>query len=270
MEARFHIPEDCCWVNYIRCHDDIGWAFADEDIAGAGFEPGVHRRFLTDFYTGRFKGSFARGLPFQENPATGDARVSGSTASLTGLEKGVEESDETEVDLAIRRNLMLHGVIMTIGGIPLIYLGDEIATLNDYSYEVDPLKRGDTRWVHRPRFDEARAEDRNQHETPQGRLFQGLSRLVQLRQQNPAFDRAETEFVDVGNDQIFGYFRSHEQHSVLVLANFTEREQAIEARRLRGLGLRKTVVDMVAGTVITATQELLLEPYQFMVLSRPV
>jgi len=269
MERGFSIPEDCCWVNYIRCHDDIGWAFDDKDVTAAGFEPDAHRRFLTAFYTGRFAGSFSRGLPFQENPATGDARVSGATASLTGLEKGLAENDPQEIDLAIRRNLMLHGVIMTISGIPLIYLGDEIATLNDYTYEQDLRKTGDSRWVHRPAFDAARAEGRHDDDTPQGRLFQGLSRLVQLRQQNPAFDRAETEFVHVGNDHILGYFSSQEQYSVLVLANFTEREQTIEARRLRGLGLRKTVVDMVAGMVITATQQLTLEPYQFMVLSRP-
>jgi amylosucrase/maltose alpha-D-glucosyltransferase/alpha-amylase len=101
-----------------------------------------------------------------------------------------------------------------------------------------------------------------------GAIFQGLLRLIQLRQQNLAFARADTELMDTGNDHVFGYFRDHDEHSVLVLANFTERRQAVEARRLRQLGMRKTMVDLYAGRSITATQELILEPYDFMVLSR--
>jgi amylosucrase len=270
MLERFLIPDDCDWVNYVRCHDDIGWAFSDEDVEAVGFGPREHRRFLNRFYTGRFEGSFARGLPFQEDPRTGDGRVSGTTASLCGLEAAMETGDETEIDFAIGRILLIHGVIMSIGGIPLIYLDDEIATLNDYTYDRDPEKTGDTRWVHRPRFDQERAEQRHDPESIPGRLFHGLQRLVQLRQQNLAFSRADTEIIDTGNDHVFGYFRTAEEHGVLVLANFSEHEQRLEGRRLRLLGLRKTVVDMVSGQFITATDELLMEPYQFMVLARPV
>ncbi len=85
MGYRFRIPDDCAWVNYVRCHDDIGWTFDDGDAAALGINGYDHRRFLNEFYTGRFAGSFARGLPFQENPRTGDARISGSLASLAGL-----------------------------------------------------------------------------------------------------------------------------------------------------------------------------------------
>ncbi len=149
LYRRFRIPEECDWVNYVRCHDDIGWSFSDEDLRAMEFEPQEHRRFLTQFFTGKFPGSFARGLPFQENPATGDARVSGTCASLAGLEKALAGGDDDEIELAIRRIILIHGVIMTIGGIPLIYLGDEIAMLNDYDYENEPEKAGDTRWLHR-------------------------------------------------------------------------------------------------------------------------
>jgi amylosucrase/maltose alpha-D-glucosyltransferase/alpha-amylase len=270
MLERFLIPDDCDWVNYVRCHDDIGWAFSDDDVEAVGFGPREHRRFLNRFFTGRFEGTFARGLPFQEDPRTGDGRVSGTTASLCGLEAAIEAGDEREIDFAVGRILLIHGVIMSIGGIPLIYLGDEIATLNDYSYDRDPEKRGDTRWVHRPRFDEQRAEQRHDPDTVPGRVFHGLQRLVQLRQQNLAFSRADTEIIDTGNDHVFGFFRTAEEHGVLVLANFSEHEQRLEGRRLRLLGLRKTVVDMVAGQFITATDELRMEPYQFMVLARPI
>ncbi len=270
LKRSFDIPGGCAWVNYVRSHDDIGWAFSNEDVEAFDLNPDAHRLFLTQFYTGRFEGSFARGQPFQENPDTGDARVSGTLASLAGLEKGIELADDHEVDLAIRKILLLHGVILTIGGIPLIYLGDEIGALNDYRYDQDPEKVGDSRWLHRSSFGWALAEQRRDPETLVGRIYQGLLRLIQIRQQTLAFTRAETEIVDTGNPHVFGYFRSHDEHTVLVLANFSEHEQRLEARRLRMLGMRKTQVDMIAGRTIIATHELTLEPYAFMVLARPV
>ena len=137
----------------MRCHDDIGWTFSDEDAAQLGINGFDHRIFLNAFYTGRFEGSFARGLPFQENPKTGDMRISGTCASLAGLEKAIREETEWEVELAIRRISLIHGIILTTGGIPLIYLNDEIGVLNDYDYRDDPAKAHDSRWVHRPTTD---------------------------------------------------------------------------------------------------------------------
>jgi amylosucrase/maltose alpha-D-glucosyltransferase/alpha-amylase len=268
MRHRYLIPAGCCWVNYVRCHDDIGWAFADDDIAAAGFDPKDHRRFLTRFYTGRFEGSFSRGAPFQEDPRTGDARVSGMCASLTGIEKALAEQNDVDLELAIRRTLLIHGVIITMGGIPLIYLGDEIAMLNDYEYDRDPAKTGDSRWLHRTQFDWERAEQRRDPDSVPGRVYQGLLRLIQLRGQSPAFSRGDTEFVETGNKHVFGFFRTNEQNVAFVLANFSEQEQHLEARRLRQMGMRKTMVDMHAGRVITATQELRMEPYQLLVLTR--
>ena len=118
-------------------------------------------------------------------------------------------------------------------------------------------------------FDNARAEQRRDADTIPGVIYQNLLRLIQIRQQNPAFDRAETEIVDTGNDQVFGYFRTNGDHSVLVLASFSAETQCLEGRRLRMLGLRKTIVDLVAGRTIVAAHELTLEPYDFMVLARP-
>lgn len=268
MRRRFELQDGCAWVNYIRCHDDIGWAFSDEDVEAVNFTPREHRQFLTQFYIGKYPGSFARGLPFQANPLTGDARVSGTCASLCGLEKAIEDDDQQEINLAIRRILLLHGVIITIGGIPLIYIGDEIGMLNDYSYEQNPAKAGDSRWLHRPHFDWERVEQRRDATTVVGQINQGILRLIQLRHQNPAFNQANIEIAETGNKHVFGFFSSHEQYSVFVLANFSEQEQIVEARRLRQLGLRKTMVDLFAGSTITATQEIALEPYQLLVLSR--
>ena len=268
MQRGFAIPAGCAWVNYIRCHDDIGWAFSDDDVKAAGFDPAEHRRFLSNFYIGRHKESFARGAAFQEDAKTGDSRVSVMLASLAGLEKALAEQDEEEVDLAVRRILLLHGVIITIGGIPLFYLGDEIGMLNADNYAKDVSKVGDSRWLHRPAYDWQRAELRRDPATVVGRIHQGLLRLVQLRNQNPAFSRAETEIVDAENPHVFAYFRTHQTQSVFVAANFSEQEQRVDARRLRLLGVRRTMVDMVAGRAVTATRELMLEPYQMMALAR--
>lgn len=268
MQRRFTIPNGCAWINYVRCHDDIGWAFSNDDIETMGLNAKQHRQFLKRFYTGRFEGSFARGAPFQENPLTGDARISGTCASLAGLEKAIDENNQNEIDLAIRRILLLHGIIMTIGGIPLIYLGDELGMLNDYGYDKDAAKTGDSRWLHRSHFDWERAVQRHDLNTVAGRIYKGLLRFIQLRQQNLAFTRAETEITDTGNQHVFGYFRNHDQYSVLVLGNFSEKEQRLEARRLRHMGMRKTMVDIYAGKTITATQELIMDPYQLMVLTR--
>jgi amylosucrase/maltose alpha-D-glucosyltransferase/alpha-amylase len=271
LQKRFHLPTRTAWTNYIRCHDDIGWAFSDEDAHEMRINAYDHRRFLNDFYMGRHPASFAVGLPFQENPKTGDARVSGSAASLCGLERALKLKDEREVDLAVRRVLMLHGVLFTIGGIPLVYSGDELGVLNDYNYQKDHEKQADSRWVHRSPFDWKRAKHRTNGESPEARIFQGLLKLSQVRHNNMAFTRSETEIVEPGNDHVLAYFRQHLEQSVLVLANFSEEEQDIEALRLRQLGLRRTLTDLVAGKLVIATETLKLEPYQIMVLvtSRP-
>lgn len=266
MRKRFSVPDNCAWVNYIRCHDDIGWGFSDEDALEMGLVPKDHRKFLTDFFTGRFPGSFARGLPFQEDPETGDARISGTAASLVGLEKALAENDEQEREFAIRRLLLMQGVIITLGGIPLIYVGDEIGMLNDYSYDSDIEKTGDSRWVHRPAFDWKKAEKRRDSQSVEGRIYLGLLQLIQIRRQNLAFSGSETDFIDTENNHVLGYFRQYEGQSVLVLANFKETSEEISAKRLRHLGFRKTCTDLVAGRTMTATKTLTLEPYQLMIL----
>jgi amylosucrase/maltose alpha-D-glucosyltransferase/alpha-amylase len=271
LHKRFGLPHGTAWVNYIRCHDDIGWAFSDEDALELNIHPHDHRRFLNSFYTGNHPASFAVGLPFQENPRTGDMRISGTTASLCGLERALNLNDEREVDLAIRRVLLLHGVLFTIGGIPLIYSGDAVGALNDYSFRKDPEKEGDTRWVHRSHFDWEQANLRADLDNPTGRIFQGLLKFSQVRHNNLAFTRSETEILDAGNNHVLAYFRQHLEQSVLVLANFTEKDQNIEALRLRQLGLRRTLTDLVAGKLVIASETLKLDPYQLMVLvtSRP-
>lgn len=263
LRDRFKITPGCAWVNYVRCHDDIGWTFDDADASGVNINGFYHRQFLNAFYTGRFPGSFARGLPFQENPKTGDARISGTAASLAGLEKALREQNPLETDHAVQRLLLIHSVILSIGGIPLLYLGDETAMLNDYSYANDPSKAGDSRWVHRPFADWQRMEQRHDPHTVEGRVFQGLQRLIGLRKEHAAFAGHETTVIDTGNAHVFGYVRQHSGQRVLVLASFSEHPQAVAASLLRIHGLGYVFQDLASGRAVALDGDVHLEPYQF-------
>jgi amylosucrase len=263
LRDRFKISPDCAWVNYVRCHDDIGWTFDDADAAGVGIDGYHHRRFLNAFYTGRFAGSFARGLPFQENPKTGDARISGTAASLAGLEQALRQQNPLEIDYAVQRILLIHSVILSIGGIPLLYLGDETAMLNDYSYGNDPAKAGDSRWVHRPFADWQRMEHRHDGNTVEGRVFQGLRRLISLRQQQVAFAGHETTIIDTGNPHVLGYVRQQAGQRVVALASFSEHPHTIAASLLRIHGLGYRFQDLVSNRAVALEEELHLDPYQF-------
>lgn len=227
LATRFKIHPQTAWVNYVRCHDDIGWTFSDEDAAFLGVRGNDHRHFLNAFYRGRFPGSFARGLPFQENPKTGDCRISGSCASLAGLEKALTEEGSAEVELAIRRILLIHGIILLVGGIPLIYLGDEIATLNDYTYRDDPAKARDSRWVHRPRADWQKYARRHDPSTVEGKVYQGLQSLIALRKQNQVFSGGDLSVISTENDHLLAFERMHAGQRAVVLANFSEAGQPL-------------------------------------------
>jgi amylosucrase len=223
----------CSWVNYVRSHDDIGWTFSDQDASRLGIIGHDHRQFLNDFYTGTFPGSFARGLPFQLNPKTGDMRISGTTASLAGLEKAIEEEKTLEVELAVRRILLVYGIIFSLSGIPLIYLGDEIGNLNDYTYRKDPIKSCDSRWVHRVKSDWAKVERRNQKGTIEKQIFQGLTNLIRIRKENDLLSSGNFKVLDFENDHVLGFIRFSGTKKILVLANFTEEEQMIPEKILR-------------------------------------
>lgn len=263
MGHRFKIAEETAWVNYIRCHDDIGWTFDDGDAAALWINGYDHRRFLNSFYTGRFEGSFARGLPFQENPRTGDARISGSLASLAGLEQALQNQDSTQIELAIRRILLMHAIIFSIGGVPLIYLGDEVGTLNDYGYRDDLGKAGDSRWVHRPEIDWEQMERRHDPKSVEGRIFGGLKHLIDLRKSTPAFAGNRMDVINVGNDHVFGYIRTHEGQRAVVLANFSEQPQQISANEVRLYGLGYNFHELIADHPLQLLgNTIYLEPYQ--------
>ena len=225
MSKRFDLPPHCAWINYIRVHDDIGWSFADEDAIDLGIQPFNHRQFLNQFYTGQFEGSFARGVPFNYNPITQDMRISGTTASLCGLEIALGDAPLTEQ--AVARILLMHGIVLACEGIPLIYLGDDIATLNDYSYKNDPHQANDSRWVHRPHYDEARFTEAHSGNSPQALVYRGLQQRVQLRKGLDVHVsiNERTDFQWAGNLHVLNVSRGDR---FTVLTNFSETPQTIE------------------------------------------
>ncbi len=264
MHRRFHLPQGTAWVNYLRSHDDIGWTFDDNDARLKWIDPSGHRAFLNQFYMGRFPGSFARGLPFQENAETGDVRISGTLASLAGLEQASQGADEQRIALAVRRILMLYSIILSIGGIPLIYLGDEVGTLNDYSFASEANKASDSRWVHRPKADFAWQEKvENDLNSPHGQIFAELVRLLTLRKQQQAIYDSNTEFVETGNAHLFGYIRHGASQRLFVVANFSTYAQEIDANQLRVYGAGYHFTDLITDQTLTAERPLRLQPYQY-------
>jgi amylosucrase len=237
-------PPPTSWVTYVRGHDDIGWAVTDEDAAAVGLEGAAHRRFLNDFYSGRFPGSYARGALFQENEATGDARISGSTASLCGIEDALERGDDEALDTAVRRFLLLYSVAYGFGGIPLLYMGDELALRNDRGYLDDPRLAPDNRWMHRPPMDWAAAARRHDPTTVEGRVFAGIRRLAAARSTQLALRSTwPSDVLDVGDPRVLAWRRRHPRSGDFVgIANFAQNAVAVDADTVTGFGSFEQVV----------------------------
>jgi amylosucrase len=232
--------ERATWLNYVRCHDDIGLGFDDNDIRLAGYDPARHRQFLVDYFTGGFLASPARGLPFGANPKTGDARISGSLASLVGLESALENQDEKAIETAIKTIVQLHSLIMAFGGIPLLYYGDAIGTLNSLEYLADLSKAADNRWMNRSNFNWNKAEKRHQTGTVEQRIFSSLKKMIALRKEISAFaDFDNRQLLNVGNPNLFVFSRVdplNNRNRVLVVSNFNDAEQRLQVDVLRPYG----------------------------------
>lgn len=268
LAHRHQLPAGTTWVNYLRCHDDIGWTFDDADAAKVGINGYDHRQFLNEFYTGQYPGSFARGIPFQHNIQTGDMRISGTMASLAGLEQAIEEEDEDKKEMAVRRILLLHGITLSIGGIPLLYMGEEWGVINDYDFVKDPAKAGDTRWVHRPKMQWEFLEELEQDSSLRKRIFNSTSRLIELRKSLSALAGLQMELINCKNQHVLGYVRADNGSRVIVLANFSEAQQTIPGNVLRTTGLGRFFRDHVNDQTLTTSESIKLLPYQLMWLTR--
>ncbi len=223
LESVFSLPKEYTFLNYLRCHDDIGWGLDYDFLKQFGISEIAHKKYLNDYLTGKWYGSDSRGELYNDDPRLGDARLTGTTASLCGIEAAEYEKNDEKLDRYIRLDIMLHAFLLTQSGIPVLYSGDEIGQLNDYSYHNDPLKWDDSRYLHRGNLNWDEVALRNDPKTRQGRIFQGLRRLEKLRAQYAVFDSAaDTWIVEPYNDHILGIGRYYNGEKLIALFNFSE------------------------------------------------
>lgn len=226
MDIVSRLPKQYTFLNYLRCHDDIGWGLDFDTMKQWGMEEPSHKRYLNDYFTGKIADSISRGELYNDDPVTQDARFCGTTASMCGIEAAGFEGNAEKMQTAIQEDLMLHAYMLTQSGIPMLYSGDELGQVNDYSYKEDAEKVSDSRYLHRGAFLWELADKRKDLSTVQGKLFQMLNRLEQIRRQENVFSQeAEVYTYDVHNDSILGILREYKGERFIALFNFSEREQ---------------------------------------------
>jgi amylosucrase len=263
-------PFGTSWITYTRCHDDIGLGYDDYMIKAAGYDPFEHRRFLKDYFSGAYNGSPAMGALFGVNPKTQDARISGSLASLCGLEKAISQQDDAAVDRAIRKMVLMQAHSFFLGGLPMIFYGDELGSINDYSYLQDESKSYDNRWMHRPIIHWETLDFRNPS-TTEGRVFQAMKQLIALRKSLPVLaDHSNIEWMTPHNIHVAGYIRSLGPKRLYCVFNFSDKDAWLTwyAFREKGLASRQ-VKDHVTHRIFdvgTDREHLIIPPFGFMLL----
>ena len=264
-------PYGTTWISYTRCHDDIGLGYDDYMIEQTGFNPYQHRKFLKEYYSGVYKDSPARGALFAVNPKTQDARISGSLASLCGLEKALQENNVMEIEISIRKILLMQAHSFFIGGIPMIFYGDELGYTNDYSYLNDCSKSYDNRWMHRPIIDWEKNKRIEELGSIEERIFSSTKKLLNLRRSlDVVADHKNLTWLTPHNIHVAGYLRSNENKKLYCLFNFSNESSfltwyAFKENRVAPEKLYDHWQDKLF-TVGKDHEYLILEPYQFYLL----
>lgn len=226
MDIVSSLPKEYVFLNYLRCHDDIGWGLDYDYLKQFGFLEVPHKKYLNDFLSGQYPGAFGRGELYNSDPASGDARLCGTTASLCGIEKASWEQNEGALEQAVRFDIMLHGYMFVQSGIPVLYSGDEIGQLNDYSYHEDPDKCADSRYIHRGRFQWERAAERKEKGTIQNQIFETLAMMEEIRAKHAVFDtQAEVWTLDTWDDSVLGVGRYLNGEKLIALFNFSGQDK---------------------------------------------
>lgn len=266
-------PYGTSWITYTRCHDDIGLGYDDYMIAQAGKTPYQHRKFLKEYYS--FSGdqwmSPARGALFSSNPKTGDARISGTLASLCGLEKALIEGNGPAIDQSIQKILMMQAHSIFLGGLPMLFYGDEVGYTNDYSYQTDPGKSYDNRWMHRPVIDWEKVNRKKVEGTVEQQIFVGIKRLLQIRKAHELFsDLSNISWMSPHNIHVAGFVRRMGNERMYCLFNFSDKAAYLTwyAFREQGEGAGKLYDHWTQSEVALGPDHeyLILEPYGFRIL----
>lgn len=263
---QYGAKENTCWMNYVRCHDDIGWGFNEEAIRSYSMDPYLHKQFLIDFYSQRFDGSFAKGEIYQYNPINKDARTNGTLASLLGLEKAYETNDSYAKEVALRRIVLAHALILSHNGIPLFYSGDEIATINDYSYLNDPDKKDEGRWVHRPLFNWENALKRDDELTPEGYVFANTKKLIDIRKKHHFFNSdTYTHYLQSNNNGVYAFYKDDGENKLICLYNFSENNQYIQNDVFKVNNINYKAIDLITEKIVDLNNSTIhLHPYEML------
>ena len=242
------LPREYVFQNYLRCHDDIGWGLDYDFLRNFGIEEVPHKKYLNDFFTGKYPDSFARGELYNDDPRLGDARLCGTTASLCGIERFGFEGNEEGVDRAIRYDITLHAFMFSQSGIPVVYSGDEIGMLNDYSYKNDPDKAADSRYIHRGDFRWDLAENRHRPDTVQGKLFPVLDKLEHIRTSHSVFNSdVPLRTLDTWDSSILALVRENDTEKFIGIYNFSEYDKVAWINEEDGMYL-----DLISGRKMEA------------------
>ena len=257
------LPKDYVFLNYLRCHDDIGWGLDYGSLAPEGIGERSHKQYLNDYFQGYAGGSNSRGELYNADPVTGDARFCGTTASMCGIEKAGFEQDDVAMEKAVRMDLMLHAYMFMQSGIPVLYSGDEVGQVNDYTYKEDPLKAADSRYIHRGAMNWELAKNRNDPETVEGKMFQGLERLEQIRKSEKAFvSNADAWTIETGDRSVLGIGRYFEGEKIIGLFNFSEFDKTVRTGEKND-----RYIDLISGEKVDLA-EILLPEYGFCYLKK--
>ncbi len=256
-------PVDAAFCTYVRCHDDIGWAVDDALAASVGLDGPAHRAFLAAFYRGDFPDSFAAGVAFSTNDDVGDERTCGTTAELCGVQKALRSGSVHELDLAVRRIELLYGVSLGFGGIPLIYMGDELGIGNDEDYAVDVLHADDSRWIHRPQMDWSGASRRHSAGSVEQRVFESFRRLLSARRGAAALSTGGRTYIAAYDDPaILAWVREHDVHGRLLgVANVAARHARLPFEALAWCGIEEATDLLGWRDIRRDSKELVVAPY---------
>ena len=266
-------PFGTSWITYTRCHDDIGLGYDDYMIQHAGFDPYDHRRFIKDYYSGVATGSPATGALFSINPKTQDARISGSMASLCGLEKSLNSNDANAIALSAKKILLMQAHSFFIGGVPMLFYGDECGYTNDYSYLNDPGKSYDNRWMHRPVIDWDKNKRIDNPGTIEAKIFTGTQKLIAIRKQLPVVaDYKNLTWLAPFNIHVAGYLRTLDDAKLYCVFNFSNKPAYLSWAAFKQHGpTANELYDYWQGKSYTVgfdNEHLVLEPYGFCLLEQ--
>ena len=262
-------PTTTAWATYLRCHDDIGWAIDDQDAASVGWTGYDHRRFLSEWFAGRAPFSFARGQEFQVNELTGDSRISGSAASLIGIEQARELDNDALLDMALLRLRCAYAIVYGFGGIPLLYMGDELGLLNDHSYLDEPERASDNRWMHRPQMDWDLAATRHQPGTLQARVYESIKRLGDVRRNLPSLHAVvESHAVQTPHSAVLVLTREHAAGDLVQIYNLSPEWKHVSVDVLGSLRNGRVREELSGSDLEVIAGEIQLPPYAALWLTR--